>query len=141
MTPSSMPTGNWRRDRSRSRSAGYVFMAKQPQRASRDAWNHVLADVSIDKRPSLLSVLRKPFWCPEIGTYALHSMERRNNVNTHLEFGQFFHGHRLTRARVSVANAFAPRLFFRVGIRTVSQEERRYNPMSITRLCVAHDKQ
>ena len=54
-----------------------------------------------------------------------------------LEFGAgSFYGRRLTRARVlSGRMPYAPGLFFRVGNSDrVSEEERRYNPMSYTNL-------
>ena len=56
--------------------------------------------------------------------------------NPHIEFGTgSFYGHRLTRARAPRAPSVTeclmrPGFFSGWGIRTVSREERRYNPMS-----------
>jgi len=113
---------------------GYVFMAKQlAARVARCLGNHVLADV-LDRQATELAVrFEEAFWCPEIGTYALalDGAKKQCKIRTS-NSGQVLFTGIASRARAfSVAECLMrPGFFSGWGIRTVSQEERRYNPMS-----------
>jgi len=113
---------------------GYVFMAKQlAARAARRLGNHAFADV-LDRQATELAVrFEEAFWCPEIGTYALalDGAKKQCKIRTS-NSGQVLFTGIASRARApSVTECLMrPGFFSGWGIRTVSREERRYNPMS-----------
>jgi glycogen debranching enzyme len=112
---------------------GYVFMVKQlAARVARRLGNHALADV-LDRQATELAVrFEEAFWCSEIGTYALSldGAKKQCKIRT-ANSGQVLFTGVASRARVlSGRMPYAPRLLSGWGIRTVLQEERRYNPMS-----------
>ena len=113
---------------------GYVFMAKRLMaRAARRLGKDALAD-SLDKQATKLAVqFEAAFWSPEIGTYviALDGAKRQCEISTS-NAGQVLFTGIASRERASfVADMLMrPALFSGWGIRTVSREERRYNPMS-----------
>ena len=113
---------------------GYVFMAKQlAARVARNLGKHVLADV-LDKQATELAIrFEEAFWCPEIGTYALalDGMKQQCKIRTSNAGQVLFTGIASRAHAVAVTECLmSPGLFSGWGIRTLSQEERRYNPMS-----------
>jgi len=113
---------------------GYVFMAKQlAARIARRLGNQALAD-ALDRQAIELAVrFEEAFWCPEIGTYALalDGAKKQCKIRTS-NAGQVLFTGIASRARaVAVTECLMrPGFFSGWGIRTLSQEERRYNPMS-----------
>jgi glycogen debranching enzyme len=113
---------------------GYVFMAKQlTARVARSIGKHALADV-LDKQATELAVrFEEAFWCPEIGTYALalDGMKKQCKIRTSNAGQVLFTGITSQAHAFTVTESMmSPGLFSGWGIRTLSQEERRYNPMS-----------
>jgi len=113
---------------------GYVFMAKQlTARVARSIGKHALADV-LDKQATELAVrFEEAFWCPEIGTYALalDGMKKQCKIRTSNAGQVLFTGITSQAHAFTVTESLmSPGLFSGWGIRTLSQEERRYNPMS-----------
>jgi len=113
---------------------GYVFMAKQlTARVARSLGKHAIADV-LDKQAIELSVrFEEAFWCPEIGTYALalDGMKQQCKIRTSNAGQVLFTGIASRAHAVAVTESLmSPGLFSGWGIRTLSQEEQRYNPMS-----------
>ena len=113
---------------------GYVFMAKRlAARAARRLGNEALAD-SLDRQATELAVrFEADFWCPEIGAYALalDGEKRQCKVRTSNAGQVLFTGVASREHASSVIDTLMrPALFSGWGIRTVSLDERRYNPMS-----------
>lgn len=113
---------------------GYVFMAKQlTARVARSIGKHALADV-LDKQATALAVrFEEAFWCPEIGTYALalDGMKKQCKIRTSNAGQVLFTGITSQAHAFTVTESMmSPGLFSGWGIRTLSQEEQRYNPMS-----------
>lgn len=113
---------------------GYVFMAKQlAARAARRLGKDALANTLDKQATELAARFDEAFWCPEIGTYALalDGTKKQCKVRTS-NAGQVLFTGIASRARaVAVAESLMrPAMFSGWGIRTVSREERRYNPMS-----------
>ncbi len=113
---------------------GYVFMAKQlASRMARRMGKSARADELGAQARDLALRFDAAFWCPEIGTYALaldgqkqQCKVRTSNAGQVLFTGIAPHERALTVA----ATLMRPSFFSGWGIRTVSSEERRYNPMS-----------
>ncbi len=113
---------------------GYVFMAKRlGARAARRLGNEALGD-RLDAQATELAVrFEAAFWCPEIGAYAfaLDGEKRQCKVCTSNAGQVLFTGVASRERAASVTETLMrPALFSGWGIRTVSQGERRYNPMS-----------
>jgi glycogen debranching enzyme len=113
---------------------GYVFMAKRlAARAARRLGIEALAD-SLDRQATELAArFEAAFWCAEIGAYAfaLDGEKRQCKVRTSNAGQVLFTGVASREHASSVADTLMrPALFSGWGIRTVSREERRYNPMS-----------
>lgn len=113
---------------------GYVFMAKQlAGRMARRLGLTARAD-ELDRKAKELAIrFDAAFWCPGIDTYALalDGQKRQCQVRTSNAGQVLFTGiapHE--RALAVAASLMRPSLFSGWGIRTVSKEERRYNPMS-----------
>ncbi len=113
---------------------GYVFMAKQlAARMARRLGNQALGD-ALDRQASELAArFEEAFWCPEIGTYALalDGAKKQCKVRTS-NAGQVLFTGVASRVRAAAVTEclMRPSLFSGWGVRTLSQEERRYNPMS-----------
>lgn len=113
---------------------GYVFMAKQlAARLARRLGNQPLAD-ALDRQAGELAVrFEESFWCPEIGSYALalDGAKRQCKVRTS-NAGQLLFTGVVSRARAAEVTEclMRPGFFSGWGIRTLSQAEQRYNPMS-----------
>jgi glycogen debranching enzyme len=112
----------------------YVFMAKRVAAgAARLLGKFALAD-ALDKQASELAIrFDEAFWCPEIGTYALalDGAKQQCKVRTSNAGQVLFTGIASQPRAVAVAESLMrPAQFSGWGIRTVSQEESRYNPMS-----------
>ncbi len=113
---------------------GYVFMAKQlAGRMARRLGRLVRAD-ELDAQARELAVrFDAAFWCPEIGTYALalDGQKQQCKVRTSNAGQVLFTGISPYERALSVAaSLMRPSFFSGWGIRTVSSEECRYNPMS-----------
>jgi glycogen debranching enzyme len=113
---------------------GYVFMAKQlAGRVARRLGKIARAD-ELERQAQELAVrFDKAFWCPEIGTYALALDGRKQQckVRTSNAGQVLFTGIApRDRALAVAASLMRPSFFSGWGVRTVSSEERRYNPMS-----------
>jgi glycogen debranching enzyme len=113
---------------------GYVFMAKQlAGRVARRIGKTARADELERQAKELAIRFDKAFWCPEIGTYAiaLDGQKRQCKVRTSNAGQVLFTGIApRERALEVAASLMRPSFFSGWGIRTVSKEERRYNPMS-----------
>jgi glycogen debranching enzyme len=113
---------------------GYVFAAKRlaarcAQRLGEDAMAHRLNE----EAERLAKRFDEAFWCPQIGTYALalDGTKQQCRVRTSNAGQVLFTGiARHDRARDVVSGLMQPSMFSGWGIRTVSSEELRYNPMS-----------
>lgn len=113
---------------------GYVFMAKQlAGRMARRLGQTARAD-ELDRQAKELAIrFDKAFWCPGIDTYALalDGQKRQCQVRTSNAGQVLFTGIApRERALAVAASLMRPSFFSGWGIRTVSKEERRYNPMS-----------
>jgi glycogen debranching enzyme len=113
---------------------GYVFMAKRVAAgAARRLGKIALAD-TLDKQATELAIrFDQAFWCPEINTYALalDGSKGQCKVRTSNAGQVLFTGIASRDRAMAVADSLMrPTLFSGWGIRTLSQEERRYNPMS-----------
>ncbi len=113
---------------------GYVYAAKRTlARCAAKIGKHERA-IALDNQASKLAdQFERAFWCEELGTYALaldgHKRPcrvRTSNAGQLLLSGMIDAG----RARKVAENLLHPRFFSGWGIRTVSAEEARYNPMS-----------
>ena len=113
---------------------GYVFAAKRAAaHCARLMGEHARADALEQAATLLAERFEEKFWCPEIDTYALalDGRKRRCAVRTsnagHLLFSGMIQPE---RARCVMEGLMRPQFFSGWGIRTVGQEEARYNPMS-----------
>jgi len=113
---------------------GYVFMAKQVGAcAARRLGKNALADALDKQATELAARFEEAFWCPEIETYslALDGAKKQCKVRTSNAGQVLFTGIASRERAVAVAESLMrPAFFSGWGIRTLSQEERRYNPMS-----------
>lgn len=113
---------------------GYVFMAKQlAGRVARRIGQTARADELEMQAKELAVRFDKAFWCPEIETYALalDGRKRQCQVRTSNAGQVLFTGIApRERALAVAASLMRPSFFSGWGIRTVSKEERRHNPMS-----------
>jgi glycogen debranching enzyme len=113
---------------------GYVFMAKRiAAGAARRLRKFALAD-TLDRQATELAIrFDQAFWCPEIETYALalDGSKQQCKVRTSNAGQVLFTGIASRERAIAVADSLMrPTLFSGWGIRTLSQEECRYNPMS-----------
>lgn len=113
---------------------GYVYAAKR--HAARCAERLGLPDQAkaLDAQADTLAKrFERAFWCSKLHTYALALDGRKQQCQVHTSnAGQvLFSGIASPqRARAVAAELMRPNFFNGWGIRTVSQDERRYNPMS-----------
>lgn len=113
---------------------GYVYMAKQlAGRMARRLGLAGRADELDAQAKELAARFDTAFWCPEIATYALalDGQKQQCKVRTSNAGQVLFTGIApRERALAVAASLMRPSFFSGWGIRTVSREERRYNPMS-----------
>lgn len=113
---------------------GYVFMAKQlAGRIARRMGDIARADELERQAKDLAARFERAFWCPEIGTYALalDGQKQQCKVRTSNAGQVLFTGIApRERATAVAADLMRPSFFSGWGLRTVSSEEKRYNPMS-----------
>lgn len=113
---------------------GYVYMAKQlAGRVAKRMGKMARADELATQAKELAVRFDEAFWCPEIETYALalDGRKRQCQVRTSNAGQVLFTGIApRERALAVAASLMRPSFFSGWGIRTVSKEERRYNPMS-----------
>ncbi|HLL28784.1 MAG TPA: amylo-alpha-1,6-glucosidase [Xanthobacteraceae bacterium] len=113
---------------------GYVYAAKRTlARCADHLGKHEHAIALDDQASKLADQFERAFWCENLGTYALaldgHKRPckvRASNAGQLLLSGMIDAG----RARKVADNLLHPRFFSGWGIRTVAEEEARYNPMS-----------
>ena len=113
---------------------GYVYAAKllSARGARRLGWERRAIDLE-SQAQQLAARFEAAFWCPEIDTYvlALDGAKQPCRVRTSNAGQLLFTGiAKPERAAKVVSGLLAPDLFSGWGIRTVSNRERRYNPMS-----------
>jgi len=113
---------------------GYVYLAKLlAARAARTLGRESRA-IDLENQASRLAAqFEASFWCPEIETYALalDGAKKPCRVRTSNAGQLLFTGIvSPDRAAKIVRGLLAPDMFSGWGIRTVSNKERRYNPMS-----------
>jgi glycogen debranching enzyme len=113
---------------------GYVFMAKRlAARAARRLGRTVLADALDSQAMTLAARFDDAYWMPAFGTYALalDGDKRPCAVQTSNAGQVLLTGIAPRERAIAVAECLMrPAFFSGWGIRTVSQEEPRYNPMS-----------
>jgi glycogen debranching enzyme len=113
---------------------GYVYAAKRLlARAARRLGHIDLADRLHMQAIELARRFEEKFWCPEIETYAVALDGRKQpcRVRTSNAGQVLFTGIASDeRARKVGRGLLRPQFFSGWGIRTVSSEEQRYNPMS-----------
>jgi glycogen debranching enzyme len=112
----------------------YVYAAKNlMSRAARRLGHTDLANRLEAQAADLARRFEEAFWCPDIETYALalDGKKRPCRVRTSNAGQVLFTGIASTdRARQVGRGLLRPQFFSGWGIRTVSSEEQRYNPMS-----------
>ena len=113
---------------------GYVYAAKllSARGARRLGWERRAIDLE-SQAQQLAARFEAAFWCPEIETYvlALDGAKKPCRVRTSNAGQLLFTGiAKPERAAKVVSGLLAPDLFSGWGIRTVSNREQRYNPMS-----------
>jgi glycogen debranching enzyme len=113
---------------------GYVYMAKHlAGRVAKRIGMMARADELEMQAKELAARFDKAFWCSEIETYAiaLDGQKRQCKVRTSNAGQVLFTGIAPRERALAVATSLMrPSFFSGWGIRTVSKEERRYNPMS-----------
>src|SRR5579885_441921 len=113
---------------------GYVFAAKRlAARCAARLGDDAMAGRLSDEADRLAERFDEAFWCPQIGTYALalDGAKRQCRVRTSNAGQVLFTGiARPARAHVVARHLMQPSMFTGWGIRTLSSEEARYNPMS-----------
>jgi glycogen debranching enzyme len=113
---------------------GYVFAAKRlAARCASRMGDEAMAHRLSQEAELLARRFDEAFWCPQIGTYALalDGAKQQCRVRTSNAGQALFTGiARPDRARDVVSSLMQPSMFSGWGIRTVSSEELRYNPMS-----------
>lgn len=113
---------------------GYVYAAKRlASSAARRLGRPADADRLDREATHLAERFEEAFWCPEIETYALALDGKKNpcRVRTSNAGQVLFTGVAAAdRARKVGRSLLRPQFFSGWGIRTVSREEQRYNPMS-----------
>ena len=113
---------------------GYVYAAKllSARGARRLGWERRAIDLE-SQAQQLAARFEAAFWCPEIDTYALalDGAKKPCRVRTSNAGQLLFTGIVRPEHAAKVVNGLlAPELFSGWGIRTVSNREQRYNPMS-----------
>lgn len=112
----------------------YVFMAKKLAGRVARRIGQATRGAELDMQAKELAVrFDKAFWCPEIGTYAIALDARKQQCKVRTSnAGQVLFTGIAPRERVLAvaASLMRPSFFSGWGIRTVSKEEWRYNPMS-----------
>jgi len=112
----------------------YVFAAKQlAARCARRLGNLDRAQALEQAARELAARFERAFWCPEIDMYALalDGAKKQCRVRTSNAGQVLFSGiARPDHAEAVAAALMGPEFFSGWGIRTLSQRERRYNPMS-----------
>jgi glycogen debranching enzyme len=113
---------------------GYVFAAKRLAAGmARRLGQPGFADALEAEAIALAARFNDEFWCPDIGTYALalDGEKKPCRVRTSNAGQVLFSGIAPPERAAIVARGLMDRTFFSGwGIRTVSREEARYNPMS-----------
>jgi glycogen debranching enzyme len=113
---------------------GYVYAAKRlASEAARRFGNITVADRLEREATDLAQRFEEAFWCPEIGTYSLALDGKKNpcRVRTSNAGQVLFTGIASPDRACKVGRSLLrPQFFSGWGIRTVSREEERYNPMS-----------
>jgi glycogen debranching enzyme len=113
---------------------GYVYTAKVlAARCARRMGQVGRAEALERQAKELAARFEEKFWCPEIGTYALalDGQKRQCAVRTSNAGQVLFTGIAPSERAIAVAaSLMRPSFFSGWGIRTVSREESRYNPMS-----------
>jgi glycogen debranching enzyme len=113
---------------------GYVFAAKRAAAyCARWLGHDAEADALEQAAAKLAERFEESFWCPEIGTYALalDGKKVRCAVSTSNAGQVLFSGMVWPeRAKMVMEGLMRPQFFNGWGIRTVGNQEVRYNPMS-----------
>jgi glycogen debranching enzyme len=113
---------------------GYVYAAKSVAAKCARLLGHNEHAAALDAQAARLAAqFEAAFWCPEIGTYALalDGEKQPCRVRTSNAGQVLFTGIAPPeRARAVGRGLLRPQFFSGWGVRTVSSEERRYNPMS-----------
>ena len=134
-SPSFMLMGLWRRARSRyARSKVYVYAAKRSiaSIAARLGHREIASKLASDAG-RLRDRFERAFWCSDIGTYALalDGAKRPCRVRSSNAGHALFSGIAdPQRARRVAKTLMSRESFSGWGIRTIAQDEPRYNPMS-----------
>lgn len=113
---------------------GYVFAAKRAAATLCRTLGHTSLAEDLDTQADTLQRrFHEAFWCEEIGTYALalDGAKRPCRVRSSNAGHALFTGIADPAYAARVANSLtSPEAFSGWGIRTISQEESRYNPIS-----------
>jgi glycogen debranching enzyme len=112
----------------------YVYAAKQGASVlARMLGDHAQADALSDAAERLRQRFEEKFWCPEIGTYAIALDGDKNpcRVRTSNAGQVLFCGIASQERAVRVAETLmSPEMFSGWGVRTVTSDCPRYNPMA-----------
>jgi glycogen debranching enzyme len=112
----------------------YVYAAKGgAAMLARMLGNHAQADALADAAEKMRQRFEEKFWCPDIGTYAiaLDGDKKPCRVRTSNAGQVLFCGIASLERAVQIGDMLmAPEMFSGWGVRTVSAEGPRYNPMS-----------